>query len=336
MVGIVLGGILTTFMGWRFIFYINLPIGIICLIFSRRYLKDTTVVKEDLDLAGMALLGIALSLISIGMIDYVGMGTSALNLALICIGLVLIPIFIWYESRIPAPIIHVNTFKNKVLRSSIMASFFQSMGYLSLAFLMTLYLQGIRGLSPLDAALFMVPGYVMSSILAPTMGGMADKFGARIIATLGIALMCVTVLIYMTLGIDTPLYIVVIASLFSGVGSAMFWPANNSAVMANASADRHGSTSGLLRTMANIGTLCSYVLSITAASASMPRETAFSVFLGTSNLAGGLSSSFLDGLHAAFGFSLIILIIAGLFSMTRGKEDRSANAWKVNAATIKK
>jgi len=327
MVGIVLGGILTTFLGWRFIFFINLPIGIICLIFSRRYLKDTTVVKEDLDLAGMALLGIALSLISIGLIDYVGIGASALNLALVCIGLVLIPVFIWYESRIPAPIIHVDTFKNKVLRSSILASFFQSMGYLSLAFLMTLYLQGVRGLSPLDAALFMVPGYILSSVLAPTMGGLADRFGARIIATLGIALMCVTVILYMTLGVDTPLYIVVLASLFSGIGSAMFWPANNSAVMANASADRHGSTSGLLRTMANIGTLGSYVLSITAASAFVSRETAFSVFLGTSKLMGGLTPAFLTGLDAAFGLSLIILIIAGLFSLTRGKEERSANSW---------
>jgi EmrB/QacA subfamily drug resistance transporter len=338
MVGIVLGGILTTFLGWRFIFYINLPIGVIGLIFGMRYLKDKTVAREDMDLAGMALLAIALSLISFGLIDYVGMGTSATNLILITAGIILIPIFLWWESRSAAPIIHIDTFKHKVLRSSLLASFFQSMGYLSIAFLMTLYLQGVRGLSPFDAALLMVPGYVLSSVLAPFMGGLADKYGARIIATIGIGLMCVTVLLYMTLGIATPLYIVVLASLFAGLGSSMFWPANNSAVMANATADRHGSTSGLLRTMANIGTLGSYVLSITAASAFVPRETAFSIFLGTTKLAGGLSPAFLAGLDGAFALSFVILIVAGLFSLTRGKEDRSANAWKKSAmmAPIKK
>lgn len=331
MVGIVLGGVLTTFLGWRFIFYINLPIGIIGLIYSKRYLEDRTLVKEDMDLAGMALLALALSLISFGLIDYVGIGIRAANLLLIAAGILLIPIFLLWESRSKAPIVHINTFKHSVLRSSLLASFFQSMGYLSLAFLMTLYLQGVRGLDPFDAAMLMVPGYILSSLLAPFMGGLSDKFGARIIATAGIALMCVTVLLYMTLGVSTPLYIVVLASLFAGLGSSMFWPANNSAVMAYASADRHGSTSGLLRTMANIGTLCSYVISITAASTFMPRATAFSIFLGTTRLAGGLSPAFLGGLHAAFALSLLILIIAGLFSLVRGKEDRSAKTWKMDA-----
>lgn len=338
MVGIVLGGILTTFLGWRFIFYINLPIGIIGLIFGVRYLKDKTVVKEKMDLVGMALLAAALSLISFGLIDYVGMGTSATNLLLIAAGVLLIPVFLWWESRSAAPIIHIDTFRHRVLRSSLLASFFQSMGYLSIAFLMTLYLQGVRGLDPFDAALLMVPGYVLSSVLAPFMGGLADKYGARVIATVGIGLMCVTVLLYMTLGVATPLYYVVLASLFAGLGSSMFWPANNSAVMAYASADRHGSISGLLRTMANIGTLGSYVLSITAASAFISRETAFGIFLGTSELAGGLPPAFLMGLDGAFALSLVILIVAGLFSLTRGKEDRAANGWKkgVMVGPIKK
>ena len=327
MVGIVLGGIMTTFVGWRFIFYINLPIGMIGLILGLIYLKDNNVVKESLDIPGMLLLGTALSLISYGLVDFTGIGLSTTNLTLIIIGVILIPVFFLWETRSPAPIIHVSTFKHGVLRSSILAAFLQSMGYLSVAFLMTLYLQGVRGLDPFNAAMLLLPGYILSSVLAPFMGGMADKYGARVIATIGIALMCVTVLVYMTLGATTPLYMVVFGSLFAGFGSAMFWPANNSAVMAYASTDRHGSTSGLLRTMSNIGTLGSYVLSITAASAFVSRATAFSVFLGTSNILGGLPSSFLTGLDAALAVSLVILIVAGLFSLTRGKEDRSASSW---------
>jgi EmrB/QacA subfamily drug resistance transporter len=327
MIGIVLGGILTTFAGWRFIFYINLPIGVIGLILGLIYLKDNEVVKESLDIPGMLLLGAALSLISYGLVDFTGSGLSTFNLSLIVIGIILIPIFLLWETRTSVPIIHVSTFKHGVLRSSILAAFFQSMGYLSIAFLMTLYLQGVRGLDPFVAAMLLLPGYIISSVLAPFMGGMADKYGARIIATIGIALMCITVLVYMTLGPTTPLYMVVFGSLFAGFGGAMFWPANNSAVMAYASSDRHGSTSGLLRTMSNVGTLGSYVLSITAASAFVSRATAFSIFLGTSHIMGGLPSSFLTGLDAAFAISLVILIVAGLFSLTRGKENRSASSW---------
>ncbi|WP_424360018.1 MFS transporter [Methanocella sp. MCL-LM] len=325
VIGIVLGGVLTTFLDWRYIFYLNLPIGIIGLIFGMRYLKDRTVVREEMDLPGMVLLAAALSLISFGLIDFVGVGMTTLNLTLIAAGAILIPVFLWWESRSRSPIIHLDTFRHKVLRSSILASFFESTGYLSVAFLLTLYLQGVRGLSPLDTALLTVPGYLLG-VLGPYVGGLADRFGARVIATAGIALMCVTVLIYLTLEVTTPLYVVVLASLFAGVGSAMFYPANNSAVMACATADRHGSTSGLLRTMANIGTLGSYVLSITVASAFVSRETAFSVFMGASRLEGGLSPLFLNGLDAAFGLSFIILVIGGLFSVTRGKENRSTNA----------
>jgi MFS family permease len=281
----------------------------------------------------MFLLTTALSLISYGLIDFVGVGTSTMNCILIAAGTLLIPVFLWWESRSRSPLIHLDTFRHKVLRSSILTSFFLSTGYLSIAFLLTLYLQGVRGLSPFDTALLELPGYLLG-ILGPFMGGLADRYGARIIATAGIALICVTVVIYLTLGTATPLYLVVVASLFAGVGNAMFYPANNSAVMACATADRHGSISGLLRTMANIGTLGSYVLSITVASAFVSRETAFSVFLGTSKPGGGISPLFLNGLQMAFALALVILIIAGLLSLTRGREDRSASALKKSPALV--
>ncbi len=323
MLGIVLGGVLTTFIGWQSIFYINIPIGIVALVFGTRYLKDNNLVKEDLDLGGMALLAASLSIVSFGLIDFASMGLRSVNATMVAIGLMLIPVFLWWEGRSKAPMIPIETFRHGVLRSSILAAFLQAMGYLSVAFLMTLYLQGVRGLSPLDAALLLLPGYLVSSVLGPFMGSVSDRIGARIIATVGIALMCVTVVIYLSLTVNSPLYFVPLASLFAGVGAAMFWPANNSAVMANASPEKRGGISGLLRTMSNIGTLSSYVISITAASLAVSRQTAFSIFIGTTKLIGGVSQAFLAGLDSALLLSLVILIAAGLLSYFRGKEDRT-------------
>jgi MFS family permease len=85
------------------------------------------------------------------------------------------------------------------------------------------------------------------------MGGLSDRYGARIIATLGCAFLIIATLIYLTLRVDTPLYFVLVASGISGIGTSMFMPANNSAVMANAPAAAYGGISGTLRTVQNIG-----------------------------------------------------------------------------------
>ncbi|MCZ7402241.1 MAG: MFS transporter, partial [Candidatus Methanoperedens sp.] len=198
------------------------------------------------------------------------------------------------------------------------------LGFLSVTFLIIMYLQGIRGLDPFTAALLLTPGYIISSFLSPYMGRLSDRFGARGIATIGIVLMCFSIMMYMTLTISSSYYTIILASIISGIGGAMFWPANSSAVMSNAQHQHYGSISGLLRLMTSIGTLGSFVITITAATVAIPRSTAFSVFIGTSKLIGGVSIEFLSGIQAALLMCLVILIIAGILSLARGKEERQS------------
>ena len=205
-----------------------------------------------------------------------------------------------------------------------MSAFFTSVGYFSVVFLVIMYLQGIRALTPLNASLLLVPGYVAGSFLGPIMGRLSDKYGSREIATIGIFFLAVAVLIYLTIGTNTTLYIVLLASAVSGLGTSMFFPANNSAVMANARAGSFGSISGLLRTVQNIGLVGSYVLSISVAAASIPRQVAFEVFIGTTSLSGGVSQEFISGIDHAFYASIAILALAGILSFIRGKETRNS------------
>ena len=185
-----------------------------------------------------------------------------------------------------------------------------------------MYLQGIRALLPLDASLLLVPGYVAGSFLGPVMGRLSDKYGSREIATLGIFFLCIAIFIYLTLDASSPFYIVLLGSAISGLGTSMFFPANNSAVMANARAGSFGSISGLLRTLQNIGILGSFVLAISVAAAAIPRQVAFEVFIGTANLTGGVSNEFISGIDSAFYVSLAILFVAGVLSFIRGRESR--------------
>jgi hypothetical protein len=104
----------------------------------------------------------------------------------------------------------------------------------------------------------------------------------------------------------------------------MFFPSNNSAVMANAPPGSYGGISGVLRTVQNIGILGSFVVAITVASASIPRNVAFEVFIGTTNLVGGVSEAFLLGIDASLWASIVIIGVAAVLSWMRGREVRRA------------
>ena len=322
MLGIVLGGIITTFVNWRYIFFINIPIGIIAVIVGVKYIADIEKTSAKLDLAGMALLGAALVSLSAGLVEFAANGLNTFNLTLTVIGALLVPVFLLYDRRVKSPLIDFEAFKNKVLRNAIFSAFFTSVGYFSVVFLVIMYLQGIRGLSPLNASLLLVPGYVAGSFLGPIMGRLSDRFGSREISTAGIFFLALAIAIYLTMTTTSPLYIVLIASAVSGLGTSMFFPANNSAVMANARPGSYGSISGLLRTVQNIGLVGSYVLAISVAAASIPRGVAFAVFIGTISLKGGVSQAFIVGIDHAFYASIVILVVAAVLSFSRGRDIR--------------
>lgn len=327
--GIVLGGIITTLIGWRYIFYINVPIGIIGLFIGTRFIKDNKKSKASIDFAGTALLVVLLSLTSYGAIEFAGNGLDATNGLLMLVGVLLLIPFIILERRVRDPVIVIGAFKEKVLSFSLLAATLQAVGYLSVLFILIMYLQGILGFSPLYSSLILVPGYIVSSFFSPYMGRMSDRIGSRIVASTGIFLMAGGVLVYLLLTSSSSIYIVVIGSIITGFGGSMFWPSNNSAVMSAAPRELYGSVSGLLRTLSNIGTLFSYVIAISIAAISVPRYVAFEVFLGITKLQGGVSQKFITGIHAALLASFIILILAGLSSMVRGKHDmeKVSDSW---------
>ncbi len=322
MLGIVLGGIITTFIGWRYIFYINVPIGIFAIYYGIKYINRSTPVRNKLDIPGMAALGSALILISYAAVDISTYGIRTFNMVLIGIGIIMIMFFVYIETMVKKPLLPLKVFRIKILSYSLFASFFQSLGFLAVVFIIIMYLQGIRGLTPFDSALLLLPGYLIGSVLGPYFGKLADRIGSRIPATVGLLMMAGSILVYTTLTVNSSLYIILVASAITGTGSSMFYPANNSAVMANSPKELYGMSSGFLRTLANIGMLGSFVISISIASLSVPRSVAFEVFAGVGKLVGGVSSSFMIGIHYSLYVSMAIILLGAILSFSRGKEER--------------
>ena len=322
ILGIVLGGAITTFLGWRFIFFINAPIGVAAVWFGLRHVRDVERHRTTLDLPGFGILGSALGAISYGAIDFATYGARFLNEALVIVGVALLLPFLLWERRARAPLLDLALFRERILTLSLVSSFLQGLGYLAVVFLITMYLQGVRGLTPLDAALLLVPGYIVGGGLAPMMGRLTDRLGARLLATLGVIFMLVGVLLYADLRVDSPLVDVVGITIVTGIGGGMFWPANNTAIMANAPRGAYGAVSGLRSMLANTGMLLSFVLTISIASAVVPRHVAYEALLGTTQLIGGIGSQFLTGIDGALYVSAGILGVATVLSALRGPHSR--------------
>lgn len=321
--GIIIGGVVTTLLGWRYIFFINVPIGIAATILGYLRIGKSPKVEARLDLPGLVIFSVMLAFATLGLSEMAGEGITLVDSLLTALAALLVVPFSIVESRSKNPMIDFSAFKERVLSYALISSFMQSVGYLSVMFMLTMYLQGIRGIDPLKTSLLLVPGYVISSFIAPFTGRLSDRLGSRLLATSGMSLMLLGVLVYIFLTASSPLLVIVGVSLVSGVGSAMFYPANNSAIMANASSTHYGTISGLARTLGNVGTLLSYVIAISVSSLSVPRSVAFEVFIGTSNVVGGLASSFMEGVRTSFTAAALILAMGLVFSAMRGKEVRA-------------
>ncbi|MCL4373994.1 MAG: MFS transporter [Candidatus Marsarchaeota archaeon] len=323
LLGILLGGVITTFIGYRYIFFINVPIGIIAVLLGLKYVKDPNRTKDTVDMPGMVALGSAIALIAYAGINYASAGMTSINITLAVLGVIAAAIFAAIDRKVKMPTINFSMFSNKIFRNSLFAALFQGLGFMGVTFLLIMYLQGVRGYTPFYASLLLFPGYIVSGVLAPYMGRLSDKYGARPIATTGILFMVAGVFYYIVLlGVSSPAYYIIIGTIITGFGGAMFWPSNNSAVMANVVGELRGAASGTLRLFSSLGLIGSFIIAFAAAASAIPRYLAFEIFAGTSKVIGGISKGFVSGMHAAFIVLLAMLVLAGIFSYIRGSENR--------------
>ena len=127
---------------------------------------------------------------------------------------------------------------------SLLAARFQSLANLAVLFLLLMYLQGVRHLSPIHASLLLVPGYLVGGVVGPFAGRFADRRGAVLPATFGLGVQVVALLADAQLGLGTQLWPVAVAYVVGAVGPGCFFPSNNSAVTEAAPGERLGIASG--------------------------------------------------------------------------------------------
>jgi EmrB/QacA subfamily drug resistance transporter len=327
VLGIVVGGLIVTYISWRWIFWINVPIGAAALILATSVLHERGErARRHLDLVGMVTLGLGLFGVLWAMTTLATSSFDASVAGYLIGGVVLICAFVLVELHQAEPMLDLSLFKVPTLAPSLLASLFQGLANFAVLFLVIMYLQGPRGLSPIHASLLLVPGYVVGSGVGPYAGRLADRFGPVLPATVGLGVQVVALFIYAHLSLSSGLWLVVVASVVNGVGASGFFPANSSAVMKASPPQMFGISSGMLRTFANIGMVFSFSVAILVASHSISKHLAFAIFVGTTSLHGHLAVAFTTGLHAAFYASMGFMALAAVLSATRVRHARGRSA----------
>jgi MFS family permease len=280
--------------------------------------------QRRLDWWGMVTLGLGLFGPLWAMVKLTSGPLDAVTIALFTGGLVMLLVFWRIERSTTDPMLDLELFKVPTMTPSLLAAMFQSLANFAVLFLLLMYLQGVRHLSPIHASLLLVPGYVVGGVVGPFAGRFADRRGAVLPATVGLGIQVLALLAYAQFGLTTPFWVVVVAYMVGAVGAGCFFPSNNSAVMKAAPGDEFGVTSGLLRTFANLGMVFSFALAILVASESITKAKAFAIFVGTSSLSSSTAAAFTDGIHSAFYSSMALMAVAAVLSAWRVRSTRAA------------
>ena len=328
ILGIILGGVIITYTSWRLIFLINVPIGIFGTLWAYRTLQTAgnSVRKRSFDFP--ATLSFTLGLISLLLGVTWGLIYSWTSLTTL-FSTAVSPFFFmffayWEAKRSKDPVVDFTFFRNRVFTLSIITAMIQSLALFSVNFLLLFYLEGIAGLDVLTASYLIIPMALTSSIVGPFAGRLSDRVGARVVASIGLLVQMIVLLMLGRLTASTTLLQVAVIEALYGVGSGLFWPANTSAIMAASPPESYGVASGIMNTFRNSGMVMSFALALTALSGAIPTETIYQLFIGTfsGTLAPDYATAYLGGQSLAFELSAGLIVVAAAFSLARGKENR--------------
>lgn len=251
-----LGGLLTEHLGWRSIFLLTVPLGLITVIATFWKLKAewAEVKTRKFDLTGSIIYGIAM----LALIYGISLLPELYGIWAIIFGISGLCAFFWWETKIEYPVLQIDLFKgNKVFIFSNLAALFHYSATFSIIFLVNLYLQYAKGLSPFDAGLILVSMPVMQAIFSPLAGRLSDRIQPGVLASLGMGIDTIGLILLIFLNQDTHIGYLVFSLIIIGFGVAFFASPNSNAILSSVDRRFLGTASAILSTMRQTGGMLS-------------------------------------------------------------------------------
>jgi len=311
--GPTLGGLLTQSLGWRSIFLVTAPPMLLVAALTVWRLEGEWAEGrgERFDAPGALLYGASLAAVMYGF----SVLPAARGVWLVGGGALGIVSFVLRESRAPGPLLHLELFRgNRAFAFSNLAALVNYSASAAVGFLMSLYLQYLKALTPKEAGLVLVAQPAMMAIFSPFAGRLSDRVESRIVASTGMAILAVSLVFFTFLEAGTPLVAIVANLMFLGFGFALFSSPNTNAVMSSVEPRHYGVASAMLATMRMVGQMLSMGIAMLM----------FALYLGDVRLAPGHYPSFLTAVRATFIISCVLAVLGVFASLARGNVRRSA------------
>ena len=302
-----IGGMLTQQLGWRSIFFVTIPLGLVIIAFVLWRLNGEWAEArgESFDLFGSAIYALALVALMYGFSQL----PELVGAALIAAGAVGFVAFGLWELNHQSPVLNLRLFAhNRTFTFSNLAALIHYSAVFAVSFLLSLYLQYVKGLPPQQAGLVLIFQPVVQFLFSPAAGRLSDRVEPRILASLGMMLTATGLFLLVFLSPATPLWAIVADLILLGFGYALFSSPNMNAIMGSVERKSYGVASGTLATMRLIGQMLSMGIA----------TLLFALFLGRVEITPELYPLFSTSARTAFAVFAALCVIGVFASLARG------------------
>jgi len=302
-----IGGLLTKQFGWRSIFLVNVPLGAIILALVWKIKGEWSEAKgEKFDFTGAAIYSLALIAVMYGF----SLLPAPAGAGMILLGILGGIAFIKWEAKTMYPVLNTNLFRNnKLFAFSNIAALINYSATFAVSFLLSLYLQYIKRLSPQSAGLILVAQPIMMAVFSPFAGKLSDKIEPRVVASTGMAFTALSLFLFIFLSEKTSLAFIVLSLILLGFGFALFSSPNTNAVMSSVEKRFYGVASGTLGTMRAVG--MTFSMGIVT--------LIFALSMGRVQITPEYYALFLGSTKAAFAVFSVLCFLGIFASLARGE-----------------
>lgn len=323
VLGPILGGLLITVLPWHWVFWFNVPIGVLGTIWASIQLKDVVAPTREpkIDYVGNAAYMIGLTSLLVGVTaGGIDGWENPLSVGPITVSMAAWVAFFVAEKRAAYPLFNLSLFKNRPFTMDNVANLLIAMGRGAIVLLFVFYFQGGRGYSPLEAGILVIPLAIAMGVTAPFSGWIADRVGARGPASLGALMVGAGLLGFAATITLTSSYAIIAAwMVVVGIGNGLFNSPNTSSIMNAVSANQRGVAAGTRTMLLNTGNVFSTAFVLALIASKLPAPVMMAILSGTTaSLSQSQLGSFAEVLRLAFFIMAMVAWAAALLSWLRG------------------
>ena len=307
VLGPVAGGLLITAFDWRWLFYVNVAMGLVAMLVALAIVRSD-IFRQDgrgrkYDFGGAALSTAVLLTFLLAVSNGASIGWTSPPILVAALGFVVfLAAFVWWESRAPSPMLDMGLFRSKVFAIGISTNFMSFLGITSSRFLLPFYLQAALGYTPALVGVVMLPNAVSRIVMGPVSGRLSDRYGWRPFNVIGLLLSAAGLFTLAALTATSHVGMVLVGILLQSTGSGLFTSPNSASIFNAADVSRHGVVAAFVNLSRNAGNVTGIAIAasiVTAVMASRGFEPNIDAVLGAES-GSLLLGSFMTGLKVAF------------------------------------